>query len=114
MAEFLHDCLSKFFPEDELRVYHVEDGLSGIKHAEKIQPDLIILDVLLPVLSGVKVYEKLTSPPHICHPKFIIISGSIEYKPNNTVFIPKPIKPTKFIKSVEKLTGLQASVSQSP
>lgn len=108
MHKIILGYLRKSFPEDQLAVYHAEDGLSGIKYAKKILPDLIVLDVVLPVLSGDEVYEELSSDPRLSHLKFIIISANIEYKPRDVVFLEKPLKMDLFIKTVEKLTGLQA------
>lgn len=59
LCETMLKLLCKHFPVYELAVYCAGDGLSGIKFAEKIQPDLIILDIVLPLLSGIEVYEKL-------------------------------------------------------
>jgi len=102
-------CLEKFFPKNELSVYYAENGLTGIKQAEKIQPDLIVLDVGLPDVTGIEVHEKLTSQPRVCNPRFIFMSGKMEYTPDNEVFISKPIRVNEFINTVENLIGLQAT-----
>jgi CheY-like chemotaxis protein len=114
LCEIIQKLLCKRFPVNKLAVYCAGDGLSGIKIAEKIQPDLIVLDVVLPLLSGIEVYEKLTKHPRLSHSKYIFISGGIEYNPKNEIFFSKPINLTEFVKSVENLTGLKATASQSP
>lgn len=101
------DCLQRFFPKKGLSVYYAENGLIGIKQAVKIQPDLIVLDVDLPDVTGIEVYEKLTSQPRVCNPRFIIMSGKMEFTPENEVFISKPIRIKEFIDTVENLIGLQ-------
>ena len=113
MQKIIQRCLRQCFPEDQLEVYHAEDGLGGIKYARKILPDLIVLDVVLPVLDGDEVYKELSSDPSLAHSKFITMSANIEYKPRDAVFLEKPLKIALFIKAVEELTGLKALPSRS-
>jgi len=113
VQKIIQRCLRQCFPEGQLDVYHAEDGLGGIKYARKALPDLIVLDLALPVLTGDKVYEELSSDPSLAHSKFIIISANIEYKPQGTEFLGKPLKMALFIKAVEKLTGLKALPNRS-
>jgi len=46
----------------ELEGYHVETlstGLNAISHIRSFSPDLILLDIMLPVLSGTEIYKEL-------------------------------------------------------
>jgi CheY-like chemotaxis protein len=110
--DVLEKHMWQFFGQDKLEIYHAEDGLTGIKSAERIQPDLIVLDVTLPILSGIAVYEKLSNHPQLSHSKFIIISGNIEYKPKNEIFFSKPFKLTDLIETTKNLIGLEANFNQ--
>lgn len=52
----------KFYLEDEdFEVHIAEDGSEAIELAESIQPDLIILDVMMPVMDGIQVCRQLRS-----------------------------------------------------
>jgi CheY-like chemotaxis protein len=75
--EFLTIC----FPDRNLRIYHVEDGLTGTEYAIRIKPHLIMLDLALPEKSGMSVHQTLKENPSTRNTKFIIISGNIkDYK----------------------------------
>jgi DNA-binding response OmpR family regulator len=102
----LKEYLYSNFGQNELKVYHAEDGLTGVKSAERIQPDLIVLDVALPLISGIGVYKKLKNTPRLSHSKFIIMSANLEYKPQGEVFLQKPLKGPLFIEIVRELIGL--------
>jgi len=102
----LKNILLKSFAQDELKVYHAEDGLTGVKSAKRIQPDLIVLDVALPILSRIEVYKELKDHPRVHHSKFIIMSANVEFKPEEAVFLQKPLKMDLFIEIVRELTGL--------
>jgi PleD family two-component response regulator len=52
----------KFYLEDEdFEVHTAEEGNQAIELAEAIQPDLIILDVMMPVMDGIQVCRLLRS-----------------------------------------------------
>jgi DNA-binding NarL/FixJ family response regulator len=47
------------------------DGASGVELARKLQPDLVLLDVVLPDLSGFDVAEELSAGPS----KIVLVSS---------------------------------------
>src|SRR4030042_6583789 len=50
----------KFYLEDEEFEVHVaEEGNKALQLAESIQPDLIILDVMMPIMDGIQVCRQL-------------------------------------------------------
>lgn len=52
----------KFYLEDEdFEVFTAEEGNRAIEIAEAVQPDLIILDVMMPVMDGIQVCRLLRS-----------------------------------------------------
>lgn len=58
---------------------HVEvDGLNGLRAIEKEKPDLVILDIMLPGLSGLDICRKMKSNPELKSIPVIIISAKGE------------------------------------
>lgn len=108
--DVIQQHLKESFSENELKLYYAKDGLSGIKEAERVGPGIIVIDVALPVISGIEVYKRLFKLPRICDSRFVFMSGSIKYEPEGSIFIHKPFELSEFIKLIEKLTGLQSSV----
>ena len=52
----------KFYLEDEdFEVHIAEEGNKAVQMAETLQPDLIILDVMMPVMDGIQVCRQLRS-----------------------------------------------------
>jgi DNA-binding response OmpR family regulator len=54
------------------------DGLIGLRMAEAIHPDAIILDVLLPILTGVEVLQRLKQHPELSSIPVIVFSISCD------------------------------------
>lgn len=109
LIDILKEFLRTRFSENEVRIYHAKDGLTGIERARRIKPDLIILDLVLPDITGIKVHEKLMKKPSTRHSKFLISSGNIKYIPENAEYIGKPIEPNEFLHKVETLIGLNVN-----
>ena len=63
--------LSKFLEREGFNVVVAEDGLDGVELAKKEQPDLIVLDVVMPRMDGltaarlIKFYKPLSDVPII-------------------------------------------------
>ncbi len=54
------------------------DGLNGYEAVEKENPDLVVLDIMLPGQSGLDVCRKIKMNPAICRIPIIIISAKSE------------------------------------
>jgi len=63
---------------EEFRVESAQDGLEAMKILSRLVPDLVILDLLLPKLSGVDVLKFIHSQPRLkTVPVFILSTNSI-------------------------------------
>jgi two-component system cell cycle response regulator DivK len=91
--------------------YEVEaaqDGQEGIDKAMLVRPDLILLDVQLPVMDGYAVARHLRSNPDIVRTPIVAVTsyamtGDREkaLESGCTGYIEKPINPDTFIAQVE-------------
>jgi len=58
--------------------YEVEiagDGLEGLEKAKKLIPDLILMDIMMPKLSGIKVLEQLRANPVTAKIQVVILTN---------------------------------------
>jgi DNA-binding response OmpR family regulator len=53
------DVVTRYLVRDGFRVESAADGISGLRRALESPPDLIILDIMLPGMSGLEVCRKL-------------------------------------------------------
>jgi DNA-binding response OmpR family regulator len=51
------------------------DGIEGLTKVKKFKPDLILLDLIMPVLDGNSVLKKLKDDPKTCEIPVIILSN---------------------------------------
>ena len=74
--------------------YAVDNGRNGLSSALQVHPDLIILDVVMPIMDGIAMYQKLRKDDWGKKVPVILLSREDEHKVLTTLgeqidFIPK-------------------------
>ena len=100
------------------RILVARDGNSGLMVAERENPDLIILDMMMPKKSGFLVLEKLKSRPGGLIPT-IMITGNEGSRHRAYAemlgvrdYIRKPFAMEKLVRAIERVMGLRARDSE--
>ncbi len=90
------------------------DGKEGYETAIEKKPDLIILDVNLPVMNGFEVCWKIKSHPNIKNIPIIMLTGRTSEKDMEEArdtaadyYMMKPYKQEKLLKKVKELLRIQ-------
>jgi DNA-binding response OmpR family regulator len=88
------------------------DGLKALERVADIAPDLIILDVRMPRISGTELCGKFREMESLKNVPIIILTGQmhddIETKTRDagaTDFMTKPFSPTELLAKVRKYLG---------
>ena len=98
-----------------------EDGESGLKKIKAEKPDLVILDVLMPRQSGVRLYRELKTSKALRDVKVIILSGIAKKTfmrsqkaltefggaqiPEPEIYLEKPVEPDELADVIKKVLG---------
>jgi CheY-like chemotaxis protein len=89
------------------RVIEAHDGTSGLAQARQSQPDLLILDIRMPDMSGYDVVETLRSEPEIDQIPVIMLSVTEAAERSRQVgaqaFINKPVDVPHLLETVARL-----------
>ena len=59
-------------------VEEAENGLAGLAIAENFQPDVILIDLLMPIMNGKETIERLRSSPQLKETVVLMISANIQ------------------------------------
>lgn len=59
----IRHLLLELLAEEGYDVYAVEEGSAGVRAARAIQPDLILMDLMMPVLDGMAATRQLKDEP---------------------------------------------------
>ena len=98
------------------------DGAVAVEMAEREQPDLVILDMMLPKRSGFLVLERIKArKPKGSKPRVIMITGNLGSRHKTYAetlgvddYINKPFRMDRLLASMEKLLGQAPSPPAAP
>jgi len=91
--------VSDYLKKRRFKTYEAYDGAQALSVIEKIRPDLIILDILMPVMGGFELLKKIKSEPAYSSIPVIILTIKSEAEDldkgillNADFYLPKPVK----------------------
>ncbi len=110
IMKIIYTCFNHGCSEEVLKSSSARDGFEGYNTALNCSPDIILLDVGLPVMDGYEAAKKIKSDLRVCHIPIIILtanalkedrvkalqSGADEYEA-------KPINLPELLKKIEGL-----------
>jgi two-component system, cell cycle response regulator DivK len=107
--------LIRYILEDcDYEVFAAVDGKEGIALAASLLPDLILLDIQLPLMDGYAVARKLRENPDLTETPIVAVTsyampGDREkaMEAGCSGYIEKPIDPDTFDKQVEKYLSMK-------
>jgi len=95
-------------------VYEAINGKDCIERVNAVLPDLILMDLLMPVMDGFEVVQQLRLLPKFKETPIIAISASVVMSDQKksqlagcNAFLPKPVKEDKLLDLMEKLLSLK-------
>ena len=62
-------------------VVTADDGIGGLLKAAQAEPELILLDVMMPDLGGIRVLDELQDDPNLSHIPVMIVTGTVDAVP---------------------------------
>jgi DNA-binding response OmpR family regulator len=72
------EVLRYYLEKDNYRVHIAEDGFTGLEIAEKVVPNLIILDLMLPKMDGMEVCKRLKADERLREIPIIMLTAKAE------------------------------------
>jgi CheY-like chemotaxis protein len=76
-SDITRASLTKIFNEYICAIYSCHDGMAGIQKALVTKPDLIILDILMPNLDGIKMLQIIKLIEELKEIPVIVLSGNV-------------------------------------
>lgn len=111
-SDIIRTTLRKFLSEYDLEVITCNDGLEGLQKAIEHNPKLIMLDLLMPNLDGIRLLRVLKVMEQLKHIPVIIISGHTDK--SNVIaameagaekIISKPLSKEVLVKTINEVLG---------
>ena len=92
------------------QVLSAPNGLDGMRKVQEEEPDLVILDVMLPGIDGFEVCYRLRAEPQTAQLPILMLSAKAQEMDKTTGlkvgaddYLTKPASPSEIVKRVETL-----------
>jgi CheY-like chemotaxis protein len=95
-SRVIRKTVRDMLPEGDFEVIEAKDGLEGIQFVEKEHPSLIMLDFILPKMSGWDVFQQIQAHPDFQKIPLVLMSGKKEEVTS------KISEPFEFFEFIEK------------
>lgn len=112
----IQKVLGIIFGSDEYSLTVVDNGKAAVDKAREINPDILLIDALMPGMNGYEVAEMVRSTPSLAAKPILILTGSFEpfdeekaKKCGADDFIAKPFESQQIITKVKELLELGRS-----
>ena len=90
--------------------YFAADGAEGLEKAKEIVPDLIITDIMMPVMDGYQLCRSIRESEMLCHIPVIMVTAKVNpedklkgLEAGADAYLEKPFNPEELSLRVEKL-----------
>jgi DNA-binding response OmpR family regulator len=107
----VQSLLTLLLESEGFEVIAAQDGLEGLVKMELQHPSLVILDLMMPNVSGDRAIEEIRGDPRLNQVPLLVVSGRHDVHASfdpilgrENVF-PKPLDPGRLIARVEELLG---------
>jgi DNA-binding response OmpR family regulator len=105
------DLVRMILSREGFEVIGAAGGLLGLQMVEDEQPQLVLLDLMMPDLDGWEVYQRLKSNPHTSHIPVIVITARAQsidkvlglHIAKVDDYITKPFGPGELLSSVNRV-----------
>lgn len=113
----IRDLMRMMLEKTGFTVFEAEDGAKGFIKAREIKPELILLDVMMPILSGFDVLKQIRQEKNarLREVPILMITAKSQSEDIDlalslgaTGYIIKPFRQVKFIEKVNSLLGIEA------
>ena len=108
------ELLEAYLSDLDCEIAMAADGLETLNQVKAFQPDLILLDVMMPKLSGFEVCRKLKDDPATRRIMILMVTalnelGDIEraVQAGTDDFLSKPVNKLELVKRVENMLKLK-------
>jgi len=97
---------------EKMEVFEAKDGPTGLEEAKRTDPDVILLDVMMPMLDGWRVAEHLLDDPKTKDIPIIFLTARAEFRDRargldigGIDYVTKPFNPIELASLVRDLLG---------
>ncbi|NJP12469.1 MAG: response regulator [Leptolyngbyaceae cyanobacterium RU_5_1] len=120
-SKVIRDMVRDMLPKGNFDVLEAKDGVQGLNLIRQEHPNLIMLDFLLPKMSGWEVFQQIQAQQDLCTIPLVLMSGRKEevteklHEPfEHFEFVQKPFDQKKLIEAIKSAMAKAKRRSAAP
>lgn len=117
-AEVIRDTISRLLEVYGYKVTYARNGQEGVEMALKWKPDLVLMDLRMPIMDGYKAIQEIKSNPQTYHIPIIVVSAWSSKKERDQAKLAGAneffVKPPDLNRLIEAIDRAIASSSKNP
>jgi CheY-like chemotaxis protein len=103
------DVLCTILEDEGYRVLVAENGRAGMEVLAKERPDMVLCDMMMPVVDGAQMCRTMKADPRYADIPFVLMSAAQRPSQNSgcayTAYMPKPFDYLSLLELVERIVG---------
>jgi two-component system cell cycle response regulator DivK len=95
-------------------VIEAQNGLEGVTAAEREHPDIVVMDISLPVMDGLEATRRIKSDPRTADIPILAVTAHAREKDRLRAlqagcndYLAKPVEPRQLLAEVDRMLGNQ-------
>jgi CheY-like chemotaxis protein len=100
----LRDSLRELMEEEGYEVLVAADGREALEQLASARPSVVILDLIMPVMSGNELYDAMQADPSLATIPIIISTSDPSRSPSGVPVMKKPVNIRRLIALVAQLS----------
>lgn len=108
------EMITNLLRENGLQVTVAGDGQQALEQVENSPPDLVVLDIVMPILNGYEVCRRIKSNPQTQNLPVVMCSTKNEefdrywgMRQGADAYVSKPFQPSELVGTVKRLLRLE-------
>ena len=98
----VRDSLRDLLEDEGYRVACAANGQEALAQLAKEPPCVVILDLLMPLMSGNQVYDAMQADPALAEVPVIICTSDPSRAPSGTLIVKKPVNLDRLLDTVDR------------
>jgi DNA-binding response OmpR family regulator len=106
----IFELVQMYVASDEVEVYQALDAYAGLDLTLRQEPNVIVLDVMMPGMDGLEMCERVRELPEVSGTPIVILSAKAEpedvalgYEAGADEYVTKPFEPKALASLVEEM-----------
>ena len=112
------DLVKLILEQQGFEVFGAVGGVEGLEQIAQVNPDLVLLDLMMPGMDGWEVYQKMKASEPMRHIPVIIVTAKAQsidkvlglHIAKVDDYVTKPFGPRELVESVQKVLAKKATI----